>query len=331
MLSLPLSKEFMLRFFSTLHRKGALVFAALTLAFMSTSAWPQEFADANCPVTASAESALSSLWLSPSGSLNSPAGAVGLEDNWVTTARYSLPPPPAGFTRSATSAESSSLVLTHSNTHDFASSSASSASWPAPWATNHATSSALERTPEGLQDQTGTLSAKETLTSYISSTFGKSKAVALRIVNAVYAEASRGGVPPLLALAIIEKESRYAADAVNSSGATGLMQVIKRFHMDKLKNDPSGQGLSNPETNVRVGVSVFSEFLARTGGNIKQALTRYSGGSTAYAAQVQSVQGKLQKLVQESERPAEPVRVLSAAPKQPAWCETTAVAQRPEF
>ena len=324
----------MLRFFSTLHRKGALVFAALALAFMSTSAWPQEFPDANCPVTASAESALSSLWLNPYGSLNSPAGAVGVEDVWVTTARSS-PPPPAGLARSTSSAESPSLVLAHSNTRDFASSSVSSvssASWPAPWATNHATtSSALEQTPEGPPDQTGALSARETLTSYISSTFGKSKAVALRIVNAVYAEASRGGVPPLLALAIIEKESRYAADAVNSSGATGLMQVIKRFHMDKLKNDPLGQGLKNPETNVRVGVSVFSEFLVRTGGNIKQALKRYSGGSTAYAAQVQSVQGKLQKLVQESERPAESVRVLSAAPKQPAWCETTAVAQRPEF
>lgn len=162
---------------------------------------------------------------------------------------------------------------------------------------------------------------KASMTSYIMETFGKSKALALRIVNSVYREAAHHNVSPLLAMAIIEKESRFQPEAVNPSGATGLMQVIRRFHLDKLKNEQP-QALQNPETNIRVGVAVLKDYLALNGGDVRRALTQYSGGARTYASQVQSVEGRLTKLVQEEQKRSNQARrMFSPESLLPEWCQ----------
>ncbi len=181
----------------------------------------------------------------------------------------------------------------------------------------------LERTPLAASETNpARATEKASMTSYIMETFGKSKALALRIVNTVYREAASHNVSPLLALAIIEKESGFQPEAVNPSGATGLMQVIRRFHLDKLKNEPHPKALQHPETNIRVGVAVLKDYLTLSGGDVRRALTQYSGGARTYASQVQSVEGRLTKLVQEEQKRANRARRLYAPDSLlPEWCQ----------
>lgn len=164
---------------------------------------------------------------------------------------------------------------------------------------------------------------EEALTRYISQTFGRSRELALRIVRTVNAEAVRVGIPPLLALAVIEKESKFRPEATNA-GAQGLMQVVARYHRDKLANEP--QGLFHPETNIKVGISVLTEYVLNSGGDLKKALVKYSGGSSAYSSQVQAIEGRLKSV---ASRPLSGMtslsmpQLLSAGLGLPALCPTT--------
>lgn len=140
------------------------------------------------------------------------------------------------------------------------------------------------------------LAEKQVLTEYIVDKFNKPKALASRIVDTVYKEAAALNVAPLLALAIIERESSFKPDAANPSGATGLMQVMRKYHTDKLAQLGHGASLYHPETNIKVGIQVLREYVSLAAGNVQRALTQYSGGSTDYAKAVLQKQRSLERL-----------------------------------
>lgn len=130
---------------------------------------------------------------------------------------------------------------------------------------------------------------------YLESQHAVQEGLALQIARSAVKESSGAGVPLAMTLAIIQKESRFRPLAKNPSGATGLMQVMPRYHRDKLRAEGPAASLLTPETNIRVGLKVLTEYLAQANGNIEAALRKYSGGAKAYVKEVQSLQRHLTK------------------------------------
>lgn len=85
-------------------------------------------------------------------------------------------------------------------------------------------------------------------------------------------------IDPLLIIAIIGIESGFNPMAQSVMGAQGLMQVIPRFHRDKLPPHAAASGLLDPVSNVRVGAQVLQEAIRRQGGLI-EGLQYYAGAS----------------------------------------------------
>jgi soluble lytic murein transglycosylase-like protein len=103
---------------------------------------------------------------------------------------------------------------------------------------------------------------------------------------------------PLLIIAVIAIESRFNPFAESPMGAQGLMQVVPRFHQDKL---PEGAGrfpLFNPVTNVQVGTQVLQESIRRNGG-LMPGLQQFGGAvddeEQAYAAKVLAEKQRLEQ------------------------------------
>ncbi|MDT3670394.1 MAG: transglycosylase SLT domain-containing protein [Aromatoleum sp.] len=84
------------------------------------------------------------------------------------------------------------------------------------------------------------------------------------------------GIDPLLIVAMMAIESSFNPVAVSSMGAQGLMQVIPRYHMDKIGDARGKNPLFDPQTNVRVGTQVLAEGLRRFG-SLQVALQYYGG------------------------------------------------------
>ena len=84
-------------------------------------------------------------------------------------------------------------------------------------------------------------------------------------------------IPVELALAVIETESSYEADAVSPVGAKGLMQIIPEYHEDRM-NRLNCIDLFDPYQNVTVGMDFLSELIEKYDGNLHKALTAYNYG-----------------------------------------------------
>ena len=76
---------------------------------------------------------------------------------------------------------------------------------------------------------------------------------------------SEVGLDPLLVLAVIAVESRFNPIAESGMGAKGLMQIIPRFHLDKLRAAGGEDAVFDPESNILVGARILQEYVYRTG------------------------------------------------------------------
>lgn len=132
---------------------------------------------------------------------------------------------------------------------------------------------------------------------------------------------------PLLIIAVIGIESGFNPFAQSVMGAQGLMQVIPRYHRDKLPPDAAASGFLDPVSNVRVGAQVLQESIRRQGG-VVEGLQHYAGASDdpdrGYSSRViaekqrleQAVRGRKNPVpaVAPTSRPAVPIQ-QDAAPK----------------
>ena len=109
-------------------------------------------------------------------------------------------------------------------------------------------------------------------------------------VQLAWAEASKRGLRPELLIAIMHKESTFQPKVQSRYGAQGLMQVVRRWHRDKLQKNES---LFDPEVNVRVGTDVLEEYLEWAKGDLSKALAKYSGNARGYANKVLNESQKL--------------------------------------
>lgn len=84
-------------------------------------------------------------------------------------------------------------------------------------------------------------------------------------------------VEPAIVFAMIERESRFKADAIGDSGKSfGLMQIQKRWHEERMEK-LGVSDLLDPFDNVEVGVDYIDE-LAGRGNGLEWALMAYNGG-----------------------------------------------------
>lgn len=102
---------------------------------------------------------------------------------------------------------------------------------------------------------------------------------------------------PTLILAIMAIESGFNPFAQSPVGAQGLMQVMTKVHHDKYDNFGGKLAAFDPVTNLRVGVKVLQECIARAG-SIEGGLKYYVGAANleddgGYAGKVMAEHARL--------------------------------------
>jgi soluble lytic murein transglycosylase-like protein len=106
---------------------------------------------------------------------------------------------------------------------------------------------------------------------------GERDAIARTVVEA----SRRHDLPPGLALAVIEVESRFDPDAVSHKGAIGLMQVLPSTGAPVARRLGIAwrgpQTLFDPRANVHIGVAYLRELIDRYA-SVRAALAAYNWG-----------------------------------------------------
>ncbi|MCK9984982.1 MAG: hypothetical protein AzoDbin1_01454 [Azoarcus sp.] len=104
------------------------------------------------------------------------------------------------------------------------------------------------------------------------------------------------GIDPLLIVAVMAIESSFNPFAESNMGAQGLMQVIPRFHLDKIGRNAGEDALFDPTLNIRVGTMVLVEGMQRFG-TLQSALQYYGGAlsdpNASYANKVLAMKKRL--------------------------------------
>lgn len=128
----------------------------------------------------------------------------------------------------------------------------------------------------------------ERLASHIAAKWRMPLPRAQRIVRAAYVQARERNLSATLILAVAAQESSFRTSAHSRRGAQGLMQVIPRYHPEKLKGRPR-DALLQPEANIEVGAQVLAEYIERVDGRLDPALAMYSGRARAYPQKVRAM------------------------------------------
>jgi soluble lytic murein transglycosylase-like protein len=129
-----------------------------------------------------------------------------------------------------------------------------------------------------------------------------------RLVQEAWAIGERAKLDPTLILAIIAIESRFNPFAQSSVGAQGLMQVMTRVHGDKYDAFGGNHAAFDPISNLKVGVQVLRDCIARAGG-LEAGLRWYVGAANlpddgGYIAKVLTEQERLKRVANGKLEPA---------------------------
>lgn len=159
----------------------------------------------------------------------------------------------------------------------------------------------LEAAPEAVDRATATdpqdLPKQQATLAYWLS---KKYRVAPEPVSALVAEAfdlgQRTKLDPTLILAVMAVESGFNPFAQSAVGAQGLMQVMTKVHSDKYESFGGKLAAFDPVSNLRVGVKVLQECIARAG-SVEAGLRHYVG-----AANIESDNGYTAKVMAEHAR-----------------------------
>lgn len=138
------------------------------------------------------------------------------------------------------------------------------------------------------------------LAEFLAKRYKVSQDVTFDLVSIAHAAGQQLGLDPLLIMAIIAVESRYNPIAESVAGAKGLMQIIPKYHTDKLDEFGGEKAIFDPATNILVGSQILKEYLARTG-NLGMALQMYAGAlndeQDVYTSKVLGEKQRLQQVV----------------------------------
>jgi len=143
------------------------------------------------------------------------------------------------------------------------------------------------------------------LAEFIAKRYRIAHDAAARFVSIAYRAGEQHSVDPLLILAVMAIESRYNPVAESVVGAKGLMQVIPKFHLDKLDDHGGEQAVLEPEVNIQVGAQILREYTRRFGDQ-EFALQMYAGAvdtpGSQYAAKVMAEKARLEPVRQKARK-----------------------------
>lgn len=137
------------------------------------------------------------------------------------------------------------------------------------------------------------------IASYLAKKYRVAGDAVESIVSASYVAGRDIGVDPHLILAVMAIESRFNPFAESVMGAKGLMQVIPKYHMDKLEAHGGLEAVLDPVANIRVGAAILKDYVARFGG-VEAGLKAYSGATEddmGYPAKVLAERDRLKAAV----------------------------------
>ena len=120
------------------------------------------------------------------------------------------------------------------------------------------------------------------------------------LVSEAYELGARNQLDPTLILAIMAIESSFNPFAQSSVGAQGLMQVMTSVHTDKYEHFGGQLAAFDPVSNLRVGVKVLKECIARAG-SLEGGLKYYVGAANlptdgGYAAKVMAEHERIRQV-----------------------------------
>lgn len=120
-----------------------------------------------------------------------------------------------------------------------------------------------------------------------------------KVVNSIWATAHLNDLNPLLVMSVIKTESDFKENTKSFYGAKGLMQVVPRFHQDKLK----GRNPYDSHTSIEVGTQILKDCWDKNKRNLRAALQCYSGGGgKKYYKKVLTHQAALKSYLKDAEQ-----------------------------
>jgi soluble lytic murein transglycosylase-like protein len=111
---------------------------------------------------------------------------------------------------------------------------------------------------------------------YVVQRYRVSAEALLPVFEAAQSAARKRNMDPLLLIAVISVESRFNPFSQSPMGAQGLMQIIPRYHQDKVQNATAEQPFLDPVTNVQIGAQILQEAIRRNG-SLTEGLQYYAG------------------------------------------------------
>jgi soluble lytic murein transglycosylase-like protein len=147
--------------------------------------------------------------------------------------------------------------------------------------------------------QTAREREQQAVTEFIAKRYRVADEAAAQYVAMAYLAGAQHSLDPLLILAVMAIESRYNPVAESFMGAKGLMQVIPKWHQEKLLDHGGEQALLVPEVNIQVGAQILREYERRFG-DTESALQMYGGAfdepTSQYANKVFAEKARLDAL-----------------------------------
>ncbi|MGP1678725.1 MAG: transglycosylase SLT domain-containing protein [Burkholderiales bacterium] len=141
------------------------------------------------------------------------------------------------------------------------------------------------------------------LAVYLARRYKVAQEATEQLVGAAHEAGSRTGVDPLLILAVMAVESSFNPIAESVMGAKGLMQVMPKYHQDKLNAHGGEDAVFDPMTNIMVGARILKDAVRR-GGGLMPGLQLYNGAfgdeRQQYAQKVMAVKERLQQMLKRS-------------------------------
>lgn len=144
--------------------------------------------------------------------------------------------------------------------------------------------------------------AQATVATWLARRYKVAPEPVSRLVQEAWTVGVRVGLDPTLILAIMAIESSFNPFAQSPVGAQGLMQVMTHVHDDKYEPYGGVRAAFDPVTNLRVGVQVLKECIARAG-SLEAGLRYYVGAANladdgGYVAKVLAEQSNLKRVAE---------------------------------
>ncbi len=134
------------------------------------------------------------------------------------------------------------------------------------------------------------------VSKWLSKKYRVAETAVEKIVEISHKAGKKYELDPNLILAIIAIESSFNPFAESGAGAQGLMQIMPKFHQDKLNQFEEKNPALSYEINIMVGAQILKEYIvAHSSLNI--ALLRYVGvgvnGKSSYPNKVLKLRSRI--------------------------------------